>query len=104
MDAQASTRVVRHPAALSRQTLSGTIVLPPDRDEFKLLEPPGDEIWAAIAEPVAVEDLVVRLASVFEAPTDEVRTDVSRFLDDLVGAGLAVEVRAQGPESRDVGP
>lgn len=99
-----SVRFVRDPAALSRETLPGTIVLGRGPDEFLLLEPPGDRVWAEIIEPISVGELVARLAVAFDAPIDVVRGDVSRFLDDLVGRGLAVEVPAQDPGARDLGP
>ncbi len=84
-------RFVRDPAVFSRQTLPGVVVLGRESDEFRLLEAPGDAIWAALAEPISVEVLVAQLAAAFGAPIATVRTDVTRFLDDLVRAGLAAE-------------
>ena len=86
------TRVARHPAALWRRTLAGTIVLGPGHDEPKLLEPPGDAIWAALADPVSPRDLVARLSSTFDAPADVVHDDVARFLADLIRLGVVIQV------------
>ena len=43
----------------------------------------GFEIWDSIQEPVAVNDLVAKLAAKHNAPEDVVMTDVLTFLNKL---------------------
>jgi hypothetical protein len=85
---------VRHPEVLWRRTLERVVVLAPGDTEPRMLEPPGDVIWDLLATPSSVDGLVTELVETFAAPADVVRPDVERFLDELVGAGLARRVES----------
>jgi hypothetical protein len=88
-------RVVRHPEVLWRRTLDRTVVLGPHSNDPKVLEPPGDAIWELLEDPIELDGLVDRLATDFGADDARVRADLSVFLDDLLRAGVVVEV---GPD------
>jgi len=56
--------------------------------EVTVLNEVGSFIWEAISEPLALEDLVKRVAENFEVAAQEALEDTSRFLKDLADAGL----------------
>jgi hypothetical protein len=91
-------RVVRNPAVLWRRTLEGVMVLGGDADEVQVLEPPGDEIWAALGEPTDLVALAATLAASHGAESEVVRRDVERFVAQLLDGGLALDAGPQDPD------
>ncbi len=76
----------RHPRALSRCTLGGTVVRAEHHDPV-VLSPAGATVWELLAGPASIDDIVSGL------PVEEsaARSDVQRIVAELVEAGLLVE-------------
>jgi hypothetical protein len=89
--------VVRNPAVLWRRTLEGVMVLGTGSDEVQVLEPPGDEIWAALGEPIDLAALAATLAARHGAEPEVVRTDVEQFVARLLDQGLALDAEPPDP-------
>lgn len=66
----------------------------PDGDPL-VLEGSGGVIWALAAD--GVDDVPTALAAAVGSPVDEIRTQVTSFLDDLVTRGL-LEVDLQAAQ------
>lgn len=60
-----------------------------DLDSVYTLNEVGTTIWNAIAEPVALTDLVATIAGEYDVTTDQARADVEAFLAELTQVGLA---------------
>jgi PqqD family protein of HPr-rel-A system len=76
--------------AVSRQTSSGLTMLF-DRAKgvmYELNETASAIVAQLTAEPQTCEEIVDKLASQFEAPADEIETDVRAFVADFAEAGL----------------
>jgi PqqD family protein of HPr-rel-A system len=82
--------VALEPHAVSRQTSAGLTMLF-DRAKgvmYELNETASAIVAHLSAEPQACEELVTRLTAEFEAPRDEIESDVQAFLSDFAEAGL----------------
>jgi PqqD family protein of HPr-rel-A system len=86
----AAQTVALEPHAVSRQTSAGLTMLF-DRAKgvmYELNETASAIIAHLSAEPRAREEIVSRLAAEFEAPRDEIESDVQAFVADFAEAGL----------------
>lgn len=82
--------VALEPHAISRQTSAGLTMLF-DRAKgvmYELNETASAIIAHLSAEPQACEEIVTMLAAEFEAPRNEIESDVRAFLADFTEAGL----------------
>jgi len=52
----------------------------------------GSRIWELLGRPCSVAELVVVLASEYDAPDSQLRTDTARFLEGLCEAQLVLRV------------
>jgi PqqD family protein of HPr-rel-A system len=82
--------VALEPHAISRQTSSGLTMLF-DRAKgvmYELNETASAIVAQLTAEPQTYGEIVGKLADQFEAPRDEIETDVRAFVADFTEAGL----------------
>lgn len=82
--------------ASGRQTTGdlgpGVVVLNLETNVYYTLQGTAKTIWESIREPVSVEKLVGQLLQRYDADPERCRSEVLRFLEQLVGQGL-VEIR-----------
>jgi PqqD family protein of HPr-rel-A system len=78
------------PHAVSRQTSAGLTMLF-DRAKgvmYELNESASAIVSQLSAEPQTVEEITANLAEEFDAPRDEIESDVQTFVSDFTEAGL----------------
>lgn len=96
----------RVPAALERWLGSTIAVLVPGTGSVVVLDGVGALTWAGLAHPASVDDLVEAIISVSvpDGGPDEARLRVVDAIDQLVGAGLVVEIAPEHTTSRPHAP
>lgn len=89
----AGERFRRRPGVLWRRSLDAVVLLPPDAAETYTMGGTGPVLWELLADWHTTEDLVTRLAELFDAQPDVVAADVAPVLADLQALG-ALETTA----------
>ena len=84
--------IARTPGTRWRRTLRGVVLHAPGAAEPVLVEAPGDVVWEALAQPVALDVLVGEIARAFHADPAVVGADVDRLVGELVALGAARRV------------
>lgn len=82
------TTLVRSPDALWHRTSRRVLVNPARGGPTFELHGIHLLVWDALAEPVALDDLVADLVAVFDQPEADVRAQVGPLVDDLMAAGV----------------
>ena len=82
----------RRADTLFRRAPDGVLVISLGGGDPIWLSAPGDAIWALLDAPLAIDELVERLADQFGAPVDTVRTDCLATLNELEARGLVESV------------
>jgi sulfur transfer complex TusBCD TusB component (DsrH family) len=78
-------------------TLGGEAVILGLRDGvYYGLDAVGARVWALIAEPRVIADLVTTIVGEFDVTPERCERDVLALLDDLAARGLVTEVPAGG--------
>lgn len=80
--------LVRSPDAVWHRTSRRVLVSPGSGGPTFELHGIHVLVWEALAEPVALDELVADLAAVFDQPEAAVWARVGPMVDDLVGAGV----------------
>jgi len=65
-----------------------TVILSVDNGYFYQLNKTGSRIWDAIAEPVPLTELCVRLQERFAVDPELCRRDVVEFVEGMIDKGL----------------
>jgi hypothetical protein len=86
----APTRWRRAEGTLWRRLLDGVLLLPPAAARPLEMSGPGAVVWAELARPATVEDLVDRVRERYDVEPSVARRDLERLVADLASAG-AVE-------------
>lgn len=80
---------VRQVAECACQVMDGeTILIVPKDRVVHLLNETGSEIWAAIAEPIAVREVAERLCREFEVEASDAEKDTLDFLREMASKRL----------------
>jgi hypothetical protein len=83
----------RRADTLFRQVPDGVLVISLAGGEPVFLPPPGDVVWALLDEPLAIDELVARLAVRFDAEPGVMAADCRTLLAELEAEGL---IEAEG--------
>lgn len=70
------------------------ILLSPASGEWVRLDGPAAEIWDGFEYPATIGEVAAALAAAYDAPADEIGTDVRALADDLLARGLIEEAAA----------
>ncbi len=90
-------RVVRQPSTdhgfVTRSIAGETIIVPVssrvgDLDAIYTLNDVGSRIWALVESPTSVEEIVAILCDEYEAPRDQIASDLVELLRELEANGL----------------
>jgi hypothetical protein len=65
-----------------------TVMMDIEQGRYYGLNEVGTRIWSDLAEPVIINDLVVRLSADFKVPTAQCQSEVIAFLESLASRGL----------------
>lgn len=69
------------------------VILNPDGTQMLTLNEVGSTLWPQLSEPVALQSLVASLVEEFEeVDTDQLRSDVEAFVEELGREGLILGV------------
>lgn len=85
-------RIARDQRVLWRRTLRGILVLAPGSGDLKVLAPPGDAVWDALARPISEAELSKQLAERFGVDSSVIESDVRVMAEELRTAGLLIDV------------
>ncbi len=80
-------RYQRSPLAVWRASGSFLVAAVPPAPPRKITGS-ASLVWAALAEAVGIDELVISLAGVTDSADDVIRSDVEKLLDQLVTLGL----------------
>jgi hypothetical protein len=69
-----------------------TVLLDLRSEQFFSLDDVGHRIWELLGRQASVDEIVIELVAVYDAPEAAIRTDVEAFVTTLVRDRLAVEV------------
>lgn len=83
--------LVRSPKALARRTLDTVLVLGSTASEPVRLEGSATLLWALLAQPISIRDIIETLAEHFGVPHDQIRDDLVIPFERLMIVG-ALEV------------
>jgi hypothetical protein len=89
------------PGFVTRRIAGETIVVPVssrvgDLDAIYTFNEVGSTIWSLIEKPSTVDAIVARLTAVYDAPREQIMTDVLELLDTLEDKGLIRTIEAPG--------
>jgi hypothetical protein len=82
--------VYRRGDVLWRRTYDRVVLLLPTSGQFLTLQATACELWAAVEEPGSVSALAERLAAVYEAPVEQIASDIEAVLGQLTHCGALV--------------
>jgi hypothetical protein len=94
---EADRRVVQHTSGdtgfVTRRVAGETMIVPVssrvgDLDAIYTLNDVGSRVWALVETPKSVEELVAILCEEYDAPRDQLTTDVVELLRELQTNGL----------------
>jgi Coenzyme PQQ synthesis protein D (PqqD) len=69
-----------------------TVLLDLRSEQFFSLDDVGHRIWELLGRRASVDEIVLELVAIYDAPEADIRTDVETFITTLVRDRLAVEV------------
>ena len=69
-----------------------TVLLDLRSEQFFSLDDVGHRIWELLGRQASIDEIVIELVAVYDAPAEQIRTDVATFVTTLVRDRLAVEV------------
>jgi hypothetical protein len=68
---------------LWRRTYDRVIILVPASGELVTLQATARDLWAALDEPGSVGELAERLAALYDAPLEQIASDIEPVLEEL---------------------
>lgn len=77
------TRYVREPGVLWRRSGDQVLLMPAASLDVCVLGETGLALWEALAEPVGLREVSVRLSARYEVPAERVAADLEPVLEDL---------------------
>ncbi len=83
----------RAPEVLDAQRDDGWVLFHSETGAFCDLDAVGAEVWALMAEPIALPAMVEQLVPRFAVDAATCSRDVSAFLESLAARGFAIEQR-----------
>ena len=89
-----ASRIQQSQRVLSNSIDSETVLLNIQKSSYYGLDSIASRIWAIVAKPVQLEDLIQTLLEEYDVGRDACITDVLPFLQDLVDEGLIERIDA----------
>ena len=89
------TIVVASPDQVSSDLAGETVLLSMTTAHYYGLAGVGARIWSLVSEPVTVASICDTIAQEYDAPAQQIETDVVKFLEALADHRL-IEVRSGG--------
>ncbi len=80
---RSSKRYVRSDGVLTRSTADRLLLLAPDQQEVIAVSGPGPLLWEILGRPASIAEAAEALASVYDAPTEEVAAAISPVIEQL---------------------
>lgn len=90
-DVNLSQRFSRSPDVLSQAVGDEAVLLDLASEQYFGLNPVGRRIWDLLGEYALLEDVHHQLCAEFDAPPEQIRTDLLALARTLADAGLLVE-------------
>ena len=78
----------RNPDILATEMDGDFVMMNVDTGEYHSIRGSGVRIWELAEAPVTERQIVEALCAEFDVPEDVCHSDVRKFLDELLGAGL----------------
>lgn len=88
MSIEIASRVVRTEGMMSTPVDDEIVILNMKGNNYISLDPIGRRIWEMIETPSIVDELCNRLEQEFDAPREQIVTDVLSFLEEMEHEGL----------------
>lgn len=82
------TRVVQNPKIISHKFAGKTYLIDPQRNVVRELNKTAGFIWRNASRNTTVGELIKKIVSRFDAPTDTVEEEVIKFVKKYLKAGL----------------
>jgi hypothetical protein len=79
--------VYRRGDVLWRRTYDRVLILMPASGEVLTLQATACEMWAALEDPGSLDEVSRRLAAVYDAPLEQIASDVAPVLEELERRG-----------------
>jgi hypothetical protein len=73
--------------------LDGLLILAPEMSEPLRVSTPGEVLWAMLAEPCTVADLLAVWSEIYDIPVRSARADIESVLDEWYDGGAVVVAR-----------
>ncbi len=91
-------RFAQSQTALSRSVGPDVLLAATEGDEIEVLSGTAAVIWRFLDTPSTLGHLVEVLADVYRRPPDAIAGDIEALLQDLMGRGFLVTVKAEDDE------
>lgn len=76
------------PDVLHQEMGGETVLLNLANEKYFGLDLVGTRVWQLLNETQSANDVVTRLTEEYDVPTEQLRADVARLINELVAAGL----------------
>ena len=76
------------PNVLHQEMGGETVLLNLANEKYFGLDFVGTRMWQLLNETQSANDVVTRLTEEYDVPTEQLRADVARLINELVAAGL----------------
>lgn len=91
MQPNPTARPTRHPRLASRVLNGEAVLIDPDRNVVRMLNPVGSRIWELADGTRTIEQIADVLVEEFEVEPLQARQSVAKFVDELAGKELLVQ-------------
>ena len=91
MQPNPSARPTRHPRLASRVLNGEAVLIDPDRNVVRMLNPVGSRIWELADGTRTIEQIADVLVEEFEVEPLQAHQSVAKFVDELAGKELLVQ-------------
>lgn len=78
------------PDVLHQEMGGETVLLNLANEKYFGLDLVGTRVWQLLNETQSANDVVTRLTEEYDVPTEQLRADVARLINELVAAGLVL--------------
>jgi hypothetical protein len=90
MTGDGQTTIRRAPSAVDAVVDGQTVILSPLDFSYHTLDPVGARIWALLAEPRSMQEVVAVLCDEYAVEPEQCRGDVIPFLERMAAIGAVV--------------